>query len=492
MKQKAPFLTGFPSKLFGSAKRKLQDIFSKKRRTLIEGTLDIQQQFMEEIDVQLLERHSTTKRVRSYPDHLTFWAFFLQVASDDASCAAAVANVQAWAEGRGLPVPGSNTSSYCEARATLPVEMLRAVNDSLYDQLDGLLPRDRHWRGLRPRAVDGTTAQMPDTLANRAVYPYPSGHKEGCGFPRVRLNGLIDLSHGGLREFSNCSMRTSELRNHDSLESEHLREGDVLIADRLYSAYELIERLRSKGVHFIGRTHQARKIDFRKGQNISANERLLTWKKSPHPSKGSQLNQAQWDAVEDELTVRIIRYKGPDREGKQRTRYLVTTLLDGMSYPAEEVASLYFHRWEIEVRFRDIKSTLGMDMLRTKSPEMIEKELLMNLIVYNLMRLVMLKAGTANGVNHRRLSFRGTQQVIHAWRERFQKLVLRPKLRAQQRIAMWAQIAMRFVTERPGRNEPRRVKRRPKCSRWLQKPRHQYFEYFRCDNPPTKILDATA
>jgi len=212
-------LTGFSTQPFGSAKRKTQDIVARKRRSLIEGTLELQQQFIGEVDPGLLERHCQTRRNPHYSDYLTFWAFFSQVAIDDASCAGAVARVQAWAEQRGLPVAGQSTCSYCEARASLPVEMLRAVNDSLYRQLDAHLPGNAHW-------------------------------------------------------------------------------------------------------------HE----------------------------------------VPNELQVRLIRCKGPDREGKQKTRYIVTTLLDPKAYPADEVASLYLHRWEIEVRFRDIKTTLGMEMPPTKSP----------------------------------------------------------------------------------------------------------------------------
>lgn len=192
------------------------------------------------------------------------------------------------------------------------------------------------------------------------------------------------------------------------------------------------------------------------------------------------------------MEVRLIRCKGPDREGKQKARYLFTTLLDSQAYPAEEVASLYFHRWEIEVRFCDIKTTLGMEMLRIKSPEMIEKELLMHQIVYNLMRLIMLKSAIDHGINHRRLSFRGTQQVIHAFVHNFCDLAKRPLLRIQQHAKMLERIAERIVTERPGRNEPRRVKRRPKCTHCLQEPRTEYFEHFRADNPPFKILDNLA
>lgn len=491
MKTSTPFLTGFPTHLFGSAKRSVQDIIAKKRQSFIDGTLDFQQQFIEEVPPEILAEHSGTQRNRHFSDHLTFWAFFSQVANDDASCAATVARVQAWAEQRGLPVPSENTGAYCQARAGLPVAMLRAVNDSLYSQLDALLPTQRHWRGLRPRAEDGTSAQMPDTPANRKKYPYHHGQDAGCGFPMVRLNGLIDLSHGGLREFASSDMKTSELSNHDELE-DNLQLGDVFIGDRLYSGYELIDRLQSKGVHFIGRTHQARKIDFRRGKKIGPNERLVVWKKSPKKPKASKLSEEEWKALPEEITVRLIRCEGPDREGRQKTRYLATTLLDPKAYPAEEVASLYLHRWEIEVRFRDIKTTLGMEMLRTKTPEMIEKELLMHQIVYNLMRLIMLKAAIDHGVNHRRLSFRGVQQVVLAFVDNFRDMAKRPILRMRQHAKMWLHLVEKTVTERPGRNEPRRVKRRPKCTRWLQKPRHEYFEHFRSENPPTKILDNPA
>jgi len=489
--KKTPFLTGFSTQLFGSSKCSTQALIAKKRHSLLEGTLDLQQQFIEEIPPELLESYSQTQRHSHYPDSLTFWAFFGQVINDDASCSAAVSRVQSWAVPRGLPVPSENTGASCEARCALPIEMLQAVNNSLLKQLNAQLLTNGHWRGLRPRAEDGTSAQMPDTNANRKKYPYPHGQAEGCGFPMVRLGGLIDLSHGGLCEFETSDMKTSELCNHYQLEK-HLIEGDLFIGDRLYSGYELIQRLLAKGVHFVGRTHQARKIDFRKGKKISPNERLVTWEKPIQQPKGSGLSKEDWETLPEQLSIRIIRCKGPDREGKQKTRYLVSTLLDSDQYPADEVASLYFHRWEIEVRFRDIKTTLGMEMLRTKSPNMIEKELLMHQIVYNLMRLIMLKSAKDHMTNHRRISFRGTQQVILAFTQNFRDLARHPILRIQQRAKMCLHIVERITTERPGRNEPRRVKRRPKCTRWLQKPRTQYFEHFRADITPMKILDAVS
>lgn len=188
----------------------------------------------------------------------------------------------------------------------------------------------------------------------------------------------------------------------------------------------------------------------------------------------------------------MIRTQGPDREGRRRTLYIVTTLLDNVEYPAEEIVSLYAHRWEIELRYRDIKTTMGMEMLRTKTPEMIEKEILMYMIAYNLVRLLMLQAGKLYGINHRRISFKATIQILEEARVNFVDVADKPRIRAREKETLLDEIANKIVKERPGRNEPRKKKLRPKSYGWVQKPRHQYFEHFTNENPPSKILDQCA
>ncbi|HPR90448.1 MAG TPA: hypothetical protein PLD93_03325, partial [Synergistaceae bacterium] len=106
-------------------------------------------------------------------------------------------------------------------------------------------------------------------------WPCPPAQNEGCGLPVIKLDGLIDLSHGGLRDFAHCDLNTSGLCAHQKLQGEYIKERDVLIADRLYSGYEIIAGLRQRGAHFIGRTHQSRKIDFRKGRRIGPDERIV-------------------------------------------------------------------------------------------------------------------------------------------------------------------------------------------------------------------------
>ena len=226
----------------------------------------------------------------------------------------------------------------------------------------------------------------------------------------------------------------------------------------------MVGRLQNKDVHFIGRNHHARKLDFRRGTKIDANQRRQTWVKPRQQPRQSRLPAEQWEQLPDTLTVRIIRTYGPDRQGRRRTRYVVTTWLDHEAYLAEEEVGLYAHRWGIEPRFRDIKTTMGMELLRTQSPAMVEKELLMHLLAYNVIRLLMLKAGQLHGVNHRRISSKGVLQVLAASRVAFQGLGRRPRLLERERDHLLACIAERVVRERPGRNEPRKKKRRPKSS----------------------------
>jgi len=489
MQTKTPFLTGFSTLLCGRAKRKNQDIVAAEFKRINEsGPGQLSQQLQGEIPPTLLASLSQTQRIRFYSNVVTFWAFLGQVISEDQSCARAVSRVRQWFRMKKQKMPSSDTSSYCEARQNLPIEMLKEVNHHVYRQLDAELPTSSLWRGFRILAEDGTSASMPDTATNQEKFPQPSTQAEGCGFPTVGLCGLINLGHGGLCDFASASIEVSEQKGHDQLKT-YLNAEDLLIGDRLFSTYEIIAGRIEQGGAYIGRHHQARKIDFRKGRKIGRNQRLVTWKKPPQQSSGSCLSKAQWRDLPDEIDMRLIRTKGPNREGKQQTFYVVSTLLDAIEYPAEEILSLYVHRWEIELAYRDIKTTMGMEVLRTKSPEMIEKEILMYMIAYNLIRLLMLKAGNLYGVNHRRISFKGTIQILEESRINFATIADKPRLRTQQKEAMLKEIAEGIVRERPGRNEPRKKKRRPKSYGWIQKPRHHYFEHFTNENPPRKILD---
>lgn len=491
MLTKGPFLTEFPTNLFGSAKRKKQELLLSERQEIREASPSgLSAQLAQEIPSEFVSGLCSNKRVRVYPQEVTFWAFLTQVLSEDGSCAYAVAQVQEWMRSRNLPVPSAETGSYVAARQALPEAMINSIHAEVFTKLEQNLSREKLWRGHAVKALDATSAQMPDTPQNQKLYPQPSGQAKGCGFPVVQLVGLIDLGHGGFQDFVTSPLTTSEMRCLEHLEK-HLVEGDVLVGDRLYSSYEVLARLQERGVEFIGRNHQARKLDFRRGRKLGPNERLQVWRKPPK-SAWCQLSKEQWESLPAELEVRIIRTKGPDREGKRRTRYVITTLSDPVKYPAAEVASLYVHRWDIELRFRDIKTTMGMELLRTKTPQMVLKEIRMHIIAYNVVRLLMLKAAAIHQCSHRRIGFKGVLQVLDACRSGFERVAQKPRLLERERDNLLSRIAERLLVERPGRNEPRKKKRRPKSYGWLQRPRHSYFEHFRNDDPPVKILDQAA
>ena len=121
---------------------------------------------------------------------------------------------------------------------------------------------------------------------------------------------------------------------------------------------------------------------------------------------------------------------------------------------------------------------------------MIRKEIMMHMIAYNALRLLMFKAGKQHARNHRRLSFKGALQALFSSMSGFVGVWKKPLIRQRERDNLLRRIAERVVPERPGRNEPRKLKRRPKSYGWMQKPRHEYDEHFHNDENPIKILDA--
>lgn len=137
---------------------------------------------------------------------------------------------------------------------------------------------------------------------------------------------------------------------------------------------------------------------------------------------------------------------------------------------AEELARLYARRWRIERWFRDIKTSMGMEVLRCKSPKMLHKELGMFFIAYNLIRCLMAQAGATHDVPLERLSFKVTVDSVR----QFSVAIAQARSRKKQKqlIAdLLAIIARDLVPDRPGRREPRAVKRRPKPYQLLNRPR---------------------
>jgi hypothetical protein len=353
-------------------------------------------------------------RERLFTPLITFWAFLSQVLSVDSACRTAVRKVQAWWARQGGGPVSANTSAYCQARARLPQATLQAIQQQLARGMENALPSQQLWCGRRVKLVDGTTCSMPDTAPNQDAYPQPSGQKAGCGFPMLKLVGLFSLATGALLHAVHGPVRVHEGQLFRQLWS-YLTQGDVLVADRGFCSFGWLAALQQqqRGIDAVVRLHQARPVDFRRGQRLGRADRLLQWAKpSPCPRT---LSAEQFAALPGTRPVRQLRIQATLKGFRPRRLVLVTTLLDPLAYPAAALADLYLRRWGVELQIRELKTLLRLDVLRCRSPQMIRKELQMHFIAYNLVRAVMLQAALQYQVALSRLSFKGTLDALQAF-----------------------------------------------------------------------------
>jgi len=198
-------------------------------------------------------------------------------------------------------------------------------------------------------------------------------------------------------------------------------------------------------------------------------ERLVTWKKSRQ--KSPHLTPAERAALPEEITVRVIRVRVKQAGFRTRTLDLGTTLLDSVEYPAAAVAAAYLRRWRIELCLDELKTVLGLEALRCKSPAMIHRELLALLVAHNLVRAVMASAAREHAVALDRLSFTGSLDALLSFAAANAQATTRARRRCVW-AGLLARLAADLVPLRPGRHESRAVKRRLRSYPHLNRPRH--------------------
>ena len=311
-----------------------------------------------------------------------------------------------------------------------------------------------------------------DTPQNQREYPQSRSQKPGCGFPLMKIVGILSLSSGVLLDYVKGNKHQHELALLRKL-LDHFKPRDLAVADRGFSSYVLMALLLLRGVGSLFRLHQARAADFRKGKRLGKNDRLFTWAKPQQ--KPSYLPKSLWNLIPHELSVRVLRFQLRVPGFRAQSVILVTTLIDAQAYPALELARLYARRWRIELWFRDIKTSMGMEVLRCKRPKMVHKELEMFWIAYNLIRALMVEAAAIHDVPLDRISFKGTVDASRQYSIAIAQG--RSKKRQQELVSELLKIiASDQVPDRPGRCEPRAVKRRPKPYQLLNRPRHSMKE----------------
>lgn len=424
-------------------------------------------------------------RARLYPQRVTFWAFLSQVLNPLSSCREAVRKIQAWYAPQGQSAD-SGTSAYCQARSRLPLRSLRQVHAALAGKLSARVTPPELWLGRGVKVVDGTGLAMPDTQANQKEWPQPSEQKPGCGFPVVKVVACFCLASGALLAWVEGTLLAHDCRLLLQLLSV-FKQGDVVLADRGFSSYGSLASLFTRGVDAVMRLHQFRKLDWRAGKRLGRRDRLVTWRKGL--LQGKLWTAEAWAALPEELPVRLVEIVVNVPGFRTHKIVLVTTLLDAPTYSAQELGRLYFRRWSVELFFRDIKQTLGMDVLRCKSPALVRKEIVMHAIGYNLIRALMQDIAHSYQVAVQRLSFKGTVAALRQWRELFESGKAGVRAGGRLKELFYRSIADDLLLKRPERSEPRMRKRRPKNFPLMMRPRQEIIAGIIRKNSTTHALN---
>ena len=471
------YLPGFHLPTLRRRPRSASQLLTEKRAQLKHKTLsELGECFRQFIPTQHLEPsevgHSSRRRLFSKEN--TFWAFFSQVLDADRGCREVVRKLQALCASQSKPIPSSSTAAYCQARARLDTTSLEHIfsHTAKQERADS---EPHRLNGRRVVVVDGTGVSMPDTAANQQAWPQRANQKPGCGFPQAALCACFSLDSGTLLSY--------RLGNKKSHELPLLREqwdtfkrGDIFLGDKGFCSYYDIWAFQEQGVDSV--ITLARRTPVAEAESVKVlgeNDRLIRWPKPAH-RQAADYAHAAWEDSPETLLLRQIKVTVEQPGFRVTTFYIITTLLDAQAYPASDIADLYFQRWDVELFFRDIKTTMGMDVLRCKTPAMVNKEILMTFIAYNAIRCLMNQAARQQNIPLRRVSFKGCIQALRHWEAHLNQAKMNRLEQARLRRILIESIADYATRHRPGRREPRARKRRPNNYQLMTVPRHEMKE----------------
>jgi hypothetical protein len=394
-----------------------------------------------------------------YSTPIVLWAFLAQVlrGGKGAACAAAVADIATYMQQTDGRVPSGNTGDYCRARSKLNLRALRGLVVETARQLQEGAEVSWRWHGLHAKLIDGFTFTMPDTPENQEEFPQQKNQRPGAGFPIARACAVLSLATAAIHDLNIGPYEGKETGESALLRGilDCLKEGEVAVFDRCFCSFMMLAILRLGGVHFCARLHQRRPGDFRLGRRLGRDDHLVTWTR---PKRPLWMSEKLYEQIPETMTLREIRLQVTVPGRRVETLIVATSLTDAEVYPKEDIAELYGYRWNAELDIRDIKQTLGLDHVRCKTPDMVRRELWVTLLAYNLIRKLIATAAAVHSKQPRQLGFTlACQTVLSSW-----MLLATGACRDERQLWRLAlqRIAVNEVANRPGRIEPRMIKRR--------------------------------
>ena len=416
-----------------------------------------------------------------YSTVTVLWAFLGQVLRDgkQAACQSAVASVIAHRQLLGLSVPTQDTGDYCRARAKLNEDALRKLAGTVARNCEDAADESWLTKKRHVKLIDGLTFTMPDTPKNQSEYPQAKTQAPGIGFPIARCVAVISLATACV-----IDLALGPYAGKQTGETALLRQimgalvpKDIAVFDRYYCSFMVIVAMVNQGVDVCCRRHQLRRSDFRRGKRLGKYDHLIVWQRPLQCPRW--MDKEEFAKIPKTLTLRELKLSISEPGFRTKSIVVITTLTNIEEFSKEDIADLYGYRWNVELDVRSLKCNLNLDHVRCKSPEMVRRELWTTVLAYNLIRSTAAAAALLHAVKPRQISFTSTVQfVLQEW-----SLLAKQWVQPQQLLAfankLLQSIAACTVADRPGRIEPRVIKRRGKSYKWMTKPRHVLKEKLR-------------
>lgn len=386
--------------------------------------------------------------------------FIKQVLNPDKSCKKAIADFlsEEISAGKEREI-STNTGPYCKARQRLPEEAIQTLVNRTGDLSTKQALSGWKVYGREIKAIDGTTVKMSDSEANQHVYPQHKNQEKGAGFPIARLLVIISLTTGTVIDYASDAHKGKGTGEQALLRRVWgcIEKDDIVLGDRYYPSFFVMANIQAVGADGLFRGQSQRHYDFRRGEKLGTNDHIISWKK---PNKPDWMSQEDYKLYPSSISIREFKVSGI---------IYVTTFLNSKAQEKEELAAIYKMRWQIELGIDNIKTTMNMDMLSCKTPEMVRKEIGVHLLAYNMIRILMAEACQKHGSLPFNVSFKGTIQLLNSFMPYFvNSTVKRNRLLYNKLLQL---IVKNKIGNRPGRVEPRLIKQRQKPFKTLKKPR---------------------
>jgi putative transposase len=414
---------------------------------------------------------------RTYTTAIVLWAFMSQVLRDgkEAACQSAVSRISSYLQLSGGSDVDPDTRDYCRARAKLSEDALHELATDVACETESQVDAKHLFKGRHAKLIDGSTFMMPDTPENQQEYPQNTAQKPGIGFPIARFVVVISLATACVIDSA-----IGKYKGKGTGETALLRQlldcfspGDIAVADRFYGNYWMIALLIMRGVDVCFRKHQNRATDFRRGKRLGKNDHLVTWQR---PKRPDWMSEQLYQTIPQAITLREIRYVITEPGRKQQPCVIVTTLFQSegkQEILIEEIAALFGFRWNAELDIDSIKTNLNLHHLRCRSPEMVRREFWTTMLAYNAIRITAACAAQLHGLLPRQISFVSTCQfVLSAW-DILVGSAVNASTMLSYCISRLSQVSKCIVGKRPGRFEPRVLKKRQKNYNLMMQPRNE-------------------